>query len=239
MTDHLPSCWILQKYVSNNRNDIDEWRISRMFKTKQEDNKQFWSRSAKIYEIFVSRGQGAKRAYREMNNKVTKNLSKHMNVLELAAGPAILSEKIALSCESLEATDFSEKMIEEAKKKKMPANVHFAIADATDLIYDKEEFDAVVIANALHIMPHPEIALSEISRVLKRDGILIAPTFIRENVNSKIVEKFMEFFGFRTYSKWTHTTYQQYLESQGWIIMKEEIMKGHNFPISFVVAKRG
>ena len=54
------------------------------------------------------------------------------------------------------------------------------IQDATKLTYESENFDVVVIANALHIMPNPDLALWEIHRVLKKDGILFAPTFVYE-----------------------------------------------------------
>jgi ubiquinone/menaquinone biosynthesis C-methylase UbiE len=75
--------------------------------------------------------------------------------------------------------------------------------------YDQCSFDAVVIANALHIMPNPEKALKEIQRVLKVGGLMIAPTFTRENIKSKWVEHVMEAVGFKTYSKWTHHSYVQ------------------------------
>ena len=38
----------------------------------------------------------------------------------------------------------------------------------------------VIASNALHIVPQPEKALAEIHRVLKDDGVLIAPTFTHE-----------------------------------------------------------
>ncbi len=202
-----------------------------------EKQKKFWSRYASIYTRFVTNGRGAKHAYAEMKKEIAHLLTKEMNVLELAAGPGILSREIALSCKHLTATDFSETMIKEAKKADAPSNVQFEIADATELFYADDTFDAVVIANALHIMPAPDKALKQIRRVLKRDGILIAPTFTREDVRSKALERFMEVFGFRTFSKWTPHTYQQYLESQGWEICMAEIIKGHNFPISFLAAR--
>ncbi len=199
--------------------------------------KKFWSRYAGIYVRFVLRGKGAKQAYEKMKKEITNQLTREMNVLELAAGPGILSRDIALSCKRLIATDFSEAMIEEAKKTDVTSNLQFEIADATDLSYADNTFDAVVIANALHIMPDPDTVLVQISRVLKQDGILIAPTFTRENVKLKALERFMEVFGFRTYSKWTHHTYRQYLKSQGWEICMSEVIEGHNFPISFLTAR--
>jgi ubiquinone/menaquinone biosynthesis C-methylase UbiE len=49
------------------------------------------------------------------------------------------------------------------------------VADATALPYADDSFDAVLIANALHVMPEPEKALREIDRALRLGGILIAP----------------------------------------------------------------
>ena len=45
------------------------------------------------------------------------------------------------------------------------------------LPYADKSFDVVIVSNALHIVPQPEKALQEIKRVLKEDGVLIAPTF--------------------------------------------------------------
>ena len=47
-------------------------------------------------------------------------------------------------------------MIAAAKKSVHSARLHFSVQDATKLPYAPESFDAVVIANALHIVPEPE-----------------------------------------------------------------------------------
>lgn len=46
--------------------------------------------------------------------------------------------------------------------------------------YADASFDAVIIVNALHLLPEPEFALREIARVLRPDGILIAPNFVKK-----------------------------------------------------------
>ena len=46
-------------------------------------------------------------------------------------------------------------MIAAAKKSVHSARLHFSVQDATKLPYAPESFDAVVIANALHIVPEP------------------------------------------------------------------------------------
>ena len=49
----------------------------------------------------------------------------------------------------------------------------------------------VIVSNALHIVPQPEKALAEIHRVLRDDGVLIAPTFTHaENSFPEMVRLF-------------------------------------------------
>ena len=69
-------------------------------------------------------------------------------------------------------------------------------------------FDAVIISNALHIMPNPEKALSEIRRVLKPDGVLIAPTFTAAGSTlGRLRIRIMELAEFRVFHKWTPEGY--------------------------------
>lgn len=203
-----------------------------------DDNKRFWEKTAVFYERFVRGGRAADAAYSQMESEIVCWLDGEMVVLELAAGPGVLSGGIAAVCKSLEVTDFSPAMLEQAKKRGLPGNVTFAVADATDLKYTDKTFDAVVIANALHIMPDPVAAVFEIKRVLKEDGILIAPTFTREHRKARMVEKAMELVGFKTFSRWTHQTYLEFLREQELQVVYEKVIKGTNFPISFVVCRK-
>lgn len=55
-------------------------------------------------------------------------------------------------------------------------NVRFWVEDATALSFEDNSFDdAVIISNALHIMPDPVKVLAEMRRVLKANGLLICP----------------------------------------------------------------
>jgi phosphatidylethanolamine/phosphatidyl-N-methylethanolamine N-methyltransferase len=172
-----------------------------------DNNKRFWQKTAKIYSLFTRGRRAGDKTYAEIEACIQQQLTKKMQVLELAAGPGILSSQVAEACSSLVVTDFSEKMLTLAEKLVTLPNVTFAAADATNFQYDDKSFDAVVIANALHIMPQPEKAATEMKRVLKDGGLLIAPTFTRESMKPKFTERLMEFFGFRTYSRWTHEAF--------------------------------
>ena len=63
----------------------------------------------------------------------------------------------------------------------------------------------VIVSNALHIVPQPEKALAEIRRVLKDDGVLIAPTFTHagNSCPGKVKAFFMKLAGFPLHSRWT------------------------------------
>ena len=94
--------------------------------------------------------------YAEICNHIRPHLTRDMNVLELACGTGQLSFPLSPYVRLWEATDASSKMIAEAKKQTGSSRLHFSVQDASRLPYASETFDAVVIANALHILPEPE-----------------------------------------------------------------------------------
>lgn len=147
--------------------------------SKQTDNKQFWQRWASCYGPLM---QSSEPLYAAIAQQMQPYLTPEMNVLELACGSGQLSFRLSRLVRDWEATDFSPKMIAQAKLKPRGAGLHFSVQDATSLPYADETFDAVLIANALHIMPRPEKALAEIYRVLKPGGQLFAPTFVHGEV---------------------------------------------------------
>ena len=188
------------------------------------DNKGFWDRWAKRYDRTLSI---EKNAYTQIVNRMKTKLNKEMSVLELACGTGLLSVQLAGNVKLLEATDYSEKMIEQAKQRGHSSRLHFSVQDATALPYASGTFDAVVISNALHIMPKPEKALAEIGRVLKPDGILIAPKFTSAgSMSGRMKIRFMELSGFKVFHKWTPKGYLDFLKANGFKITACKIFNG-------------
>ena len=137
------------------------------------EHKNFWDRNAGRYDRFMRKDRAA---YEKMYELI-RPIVKAKTVLELAAGTSMIAKNIVNAAAHIEATDASAEMIAEAKRDNRSAKLHFSVQDMFCLPYADGSFDAVIVSNALHIVPQPEKALREIRRVLKDDGVLIAPTF--------------------------------------------------------------
>ncbi|MCL1919049.1 MAG: methyltransferase domain-containing protein [Peptococcaceae bacterium] len=203
---------------------------------EKRDNKEFWNRYSKLYDFEINKFSG--KAYTEMYRLMASALSADMDVLEIATGTGLIAVNIGAIVHHMEATDFSPKMIEKAKKKKAPDSVRFSVEDATALSFKNNSFDAVIISNALHIIPEPDTVLANIARVLKPNGLLIAPTYshghLREttwNLNAKI----LRLIGFETYSKWTPDEYVEFIKQNGFHIERWHVLSAA-FPLVYLEA---
>jgi phosphatidylethanolamine/phosphatidyl-N-methylethanolamine N-methyltransferase len=110
--------------------------------------------------------------------------------------------------------------------------------DAHCLVYDDESFDAVVASNILHLLPDPGMAMNEIVRVMKKDGLLVLPTYCHgENRTSRMLSRVMGFTGFRAVSKWSIAEYGEFVTSFGLEIVREDHLGG-SIPISCLSARK-
>ena len=76
-------------------------------------------------------------------------------------------------------------------------------------------------------MPYPAAALSEIKRVLKPDGLLIAPTFTAaDSFLGRMKIKIMELSGFKVFNKWTPDEYLKFLRKNGFSVISSDIYGG-------------
>lgn len=203
---------------------------------KENGNRQFWNRCSGLYDRFMHSNA---RLYNEIAARMKASLNREMYALELACGTGLISRRIASSVKSLEATDFSPEMIATAKKNVHSARLHFSVQDATELPYAPESFDAVLIANALHIVPEPERVMEEIHRVLKPGGLLFAPTFVHgEGVGFRVRVGLMKLIGFRVYHKWTASEFAAFVSEHGFAVTEQASMGSSIAPLCYLAAKK-
>ena len=195
-----------------------------------QEHKDFWDRNAGRYDRFL-RKDGA--AY-EMMYEMIRPVVRHKTVLELATGTGLIAKHIVNAAALVEATDASAEMIAEAKRDNHSAKLHFSAQDMFHLPYANQSFDVVIVSNALHIVPQPEKALAEIRRVLKDDGVLIAPTFTHagNSFSGKVKAFFMKLAGFPLHSRWTSAEYLRFLRQNGWAVRKSAVLKA-SFPLTY------
>ena len=193
-------------------------------------SENFWNRNVKRYDRFMRKDRAAYEKLYELIRPVVKART----VLELAAGTGLIAKNIVRAARHIEVTDVSEEMIAEAKRNNRSAKLHFSVRDMFCLPYADKSFDVVIVSNALHIVPQPEKALAEIRRVLKDDGVLIAPTFTHagNSFPSKVKAFFMKLAGFPLHSRWTSEEYLRFLRQNGWSVRKSAVLKA-SFPLTY------
>ena len=194
------------------------------------EKKNFWDRNARIYNRFMRKDHAAYETMYALIHPVVKAKT----VLELATGTGLIAKHIVNAAAHIEATDASAEMITEAKRDNRSAKLHFSVQDMFRLPYADRSFDAVIVSNALHIVPQPEKALREIRRVLKDDGVLIAPTFTHagNSFSGKVRAFFMKLAGFPLHSRWTSEEYLTFLQQNGWTVRKSVVLKA-SFPLTY------
>ena len=194
------------------------------------EQKNFWDRNAGRYDRFMRKDLAA---YEEMYELI-RPLVRHKIVLELATGTGVIAKHIVNAAAHIEATDASAEMIAEAKRDNRSAKLHFSVQDMFRLPYADKSFDVVIVSNVPRTVPQPEKALTEIRRVLKDDGVLIAPTFTHagNSFTGKVRAFFMKLAGFPLHSRWMSEEYLRFLRQNGWAVRKSAVLKA-SFPLTY------
>ncbi|OWZ94894.1 bifunctional demethylmenaquinone methyltransferase/2-methoxy-6-polyprenyl-1,4-benzoquinol methylase [Sinorhizobium sp. LM21] len=88
---------------------------------------------------------------------------------------------------------------ERAEKKKLSANLDFVEANAEDLPFEANTFDAYTIAFGIRNVPRIDVALTEAYRVLKRGGRLLVLEF--SEVEMPLLDRFYDAWSFNAIPK--------------------------------------
>ncbi|RRD94258.1 class I SAM-dependent methyltransferase [Clostridiales bacterium COT073_COT-073] len=155
----------------------------------------FWDHVSGVYDFFV--GCRLKELNRQIGKAAASFLEPDDKVLECACGTGLISLFLARKCRDLTATDFSEGMLKQARKKCRFVNMTIEQADITKLNYEDHSFDKVVAGNVIHLLEQPQAALQELERVCRIDGKIIIPTYVGKSRKSgkNVLLSFLNLFG--------------------------------------------
>lgn len=114
------------------------------------------------------------------------------DVLEVAAGTGVVTRALASALPhpvNIISTDLNQAMIDHASTLPIDRAVEWRQADATDLPFADESFDAVVCQFGMMFMPDKPKAYAEALRVLRRGGVFLFNMWdkIRENEFADVI----------------------------------------------------
>lgn len=196
---------------------------------------KFWDIVALFYTRFMRKNDAS---FDSICRETAPFLKPNMRVLEIGCGTGQITQHLVHKTAEWIATDFSPEMVRITANTVTHPHLTCVVEDATCLSFRNDAFDAVIIANVLHIIPEPDKALREIQRVLKTDGLLIAPTFVFQTERKPLMLWFMECIGFEIHSKWTASEFENYIVQNKFDIVKSAIHSAKPLPELNLIAKK-
>lgn len=186
----------------------------------------FWDRVAPLYDAFENTVNRA--SYKGTALAVAQMIGPGDEVLECACGTGAISAAIAPACARLVATDYSDGMLAQARKKLAKrSNVTVEQADITALPYADDSFDVTVAGNVIHLLPDPEQALRELARVVRPGGTIILPTYIEPLKRKQgMIPALLARLGVGFERRFTQASYRAFVEGMGYAEARYRLVRG-------------
>ena len=187
----------------------------------------FWDNVAGLYDFFITLKNG--KVNKELCLRISEMIEPSDSVLECACGTGMISEHIAEKCSHLTATDFSEGMLKQTRKKcGRFSNMTVEKADITELAYPDNSFDKVVAANVIHLLNDPNAALKELNRVCKLGGTIIIPTYINHENDGEvsIFVRIVAKMGADFKDQFTYQSYKNFFIKMGYEKCEFSLIRG-------------
>lgn len=157
--------WSVKRGKSRGRNNLNhafDWK--KVVTNTWDNNAEDWDqRSEKMWE------QGSRKTILPF---VQSHFEIKQHVLDVGCGSGYGSLKLQQAGYDVTGVDISEEMIRLAKQKRSNENIRFQQADINDLPFADATFDAMLSINVIEWTKVPEVALNEMTRVLKSGGLL-------------------------------------------------------------------
>lgn len=149
--------------------------------------------SKDIYDDVLTQGSFFSRLYIKFfwsgtdDNEIARKVLAYIpddfsgKILDVPVGTAVFTEAKWKSLDDADITclDYSEDMLEQARKRISESHIHFLQGDVGNLPMENECFDIVLSMNGFHAFPDKTKAFAETGRVLRKGGKFIACFYIR------------------------------------------------------------
>jgi ubiquinone/menaquinone biosynthesis C-methylase UbiE len=140
------------------------------------DTTRFWDRlSDKYYKQPIADEE----SYRTKLDVTRALLRPEMELLEFGCGTGGTAIVHTPHVKHIRAIDFSEAMLEKARKRARDAdveNITFERADIVDLDVPDESYDMVLGLSILHLLEDPDAVIAKVFRTLKPGGYFVSST---------------------------------------------------------------
>jgi ubiquinone/menaquinone biosynthesis C-methylase UbiE len=200
-------------------------------------DRDYWERHARNYDASLRWVLG--RPLPRMLELASEAVHGKGRVLEVAAGTGLVTSAIARTSDSVVATDYAAAMVDALEQRVQDAgleNVTCEQADIYELPYSASEFDVVVAANVLHLVPDLPTAIRALRNVTKPGGSLVTPTFCHDETRASwLLSRLLAVSGFPGYRRFTMQSLRNELEANGLQIAHTELLPGL-IPIGYVEA---
>ena len=186
----------------------------------------FWDKVSGVYDLFENIYN--KSVYQATGESVAKYIKNTDRVLECACGTGAISIFIAPVCKNLFVSDYSVGMLKQARKKlKNYDNIDYRRVDITDIKAKDNSFDVVVAGNVIHLLPDPQRAMNELTRVCKDGGRLVIPKYINgDEGTNKLAVKFLEKLGANFKCQFDAESYEKFFKDMGYKNVVYEVVRG-------------
>jgi phosphatidylethanolamine/phosphatidyl-N-methylethanolamine N-methyltransferase len=141
------------------------------------------------------------------------------SILEVGVGTGLMLPHYPISAE-ITGIDACERMLSIAKNRALilkHMSINLIHSDAEHLQYADASFDCVVAAYVLSVTPNPELLISEIRRVCKKNGSILIVNHFSGNkswyVFEHLIKNLANKIGFRS-----EFSYQNYIQQHDWEI---------------------
>lgn len=193
---------------------------------KADPGTKFWNRQARKY----AKSKIADMAgYRRSIARTRDYLRAEDEVLELGCGTGSTALQHAPHVSHITGTDISSEMVAIANEKTAeegPLNAEFVVAEADDLPFADQSFDAAMAHNLYHLVTDVDKALRAAHRVVKKNGVFITKTPCLGEMNApmrKIVLPVMRrFYGVPVLHTFTINEFKDAIERAGFAIEEVE-----------------